>query len=322
MNFIKLLGLYGFDPQKAGRVMIVRHTPDEGKPELIKHITPPAEHFEAWQSLQRQKNPPKKEGEKPTPNKGAGFWKCDTFLSFCGPKFYGEEGGHARFVGVFANDSGDSPEMLTPENARKLLPAELAEIYGKRKDPVGLYKFQFRKLPEFRALEKRVIVKYPNPRSWVQVLTDDNAPEVLAILSEESARHIAKPFPGMGNVRMSFDEMAQMVNSPVVYGDWQGRLKSSKGVYLITEKDTGKMYVGAAYGDDNIFARWGQYAKTKHCNNAGLVKRLKEKPTAYRQFQFSILQQLPESANADEVLVCEKMWKNKLRTREFGYNHN
>ena len=47
-----------------------------------------------------------------------------------------------------------------------------------------------------------------------------------------------------------------------------------------------------------------------------------EDPERYWQFQFSILQVLPKAVSVKEVLDAEKLYKNKLLTREHGSNEN
>lgn len=49
--------------------------------------------------------------------------------------------------------------------------------------------------------------------------------------------------------------------------DWCRALRSRKGVYLITDKNTGKQYVGSAYGKDGIFGRWVVYLTSGYDKN-------------------------------------------------------
>ncbi|MBF1034889.1 MAG: GIY-YIG nuclease family protein [Candidatus Nanosynbacter sp.] len=63
--------------------------------------------------------------------------------------------------------------------------------------------------------------------------------------------------------------------------DWCRALRSRKGVYLITDKNTGKQYVGSAYGEDGILGRWSVYLKSGYAknekeNNKYPNKKLKE----------------------------------------------
>ncbi len=46
--------------------------------------------------------------------------------------------------------------------------------------------------------------------------------------------------------------------------NWKSALENIKGVYVITDKKTGKKYIGSAYGDTGIWSRWASYMKTGH----------------------------------------------------------
>ena len=70
MDFFKLLKLYDFDPKKAGNIVLVRHIPDDDKPEVAKYIKHSSKNFEMWQRIQCKENPPKN-GNQPTRNQGA-----------------------------------------------------------------------------------------------------------------------------------------------------------------------------------------------------------------------------------------------------------
>ena len=315
LEFLKLLGLYGFDPTQ-GKVVLVRHTLNKEVPPIVDYVRRSAENLAEWQCVQRKDNN----------NKGAHFWGCDFVVSFCGPTFYGDKGTKARFVGVFRNDSGESPEKF--DVARGLSP-ELAGLFRDKyanKNKGELHFFNFRRDSRFEELENRVIIDWgKDTRNWVRVYKPEGkfTGEVLEILPKDYADRVATPFPGAGNVCMSFDEMAEMVKSPEVYNDWHAVLKHSKGVYLIFyEGSGGKMYVGSAYGDDGILGRWRTYADTPHGNNRQLKDLLRKDKNAHLKFKFSILQQLPEDATQREAIACEKLWKNKLGSRAFGLNSN
>jgi len=89
---------------------------------------------------------------------------------------------------------------------------------------------------------------------------------------------------------------------------------------LITDKKTGKMYVGSAYGEDMILGRWTSYVKNGHGGN----KELKDLEFDYikENFRFSILDIYKSTIDDNVILKREAWWKNTLQTREFGYNKN
>jgi hypothetical protein len=99
-------------------------------------------------------------------------------------------------------------------------------------------------------------------------------------------------------------------------------LGSVSGVYLILDNLTGRQYVGSAYGEGGIIARWAQYAKTGHGGNDQLQSLLSVRPTAKSDLSFSVLQTLPLTLTAREVIACEALHKQKLGTRAHGLNSN
>jgi len=106
-------------------------------------------------------------------------------------------------------------------------------------------------------------------------------------------------------------------------GSWRSPLQSVSGIYLITDKANGKQYVGSAYGENGIWGRWSEYAKNYHGGNKSFVKMYNVTgPEAFSGFQYSILETTDIDADKDLVISLENKWKEKLLTREFGYNEN
>ncbi len=148
--------------------------------------------------------------------------------------------------------------------------------------------------------------------------------EVAEILREP---YTGEPFPGLGNIDAPFGELEATIKNE--RPNWKAALESIQGVYLITDTRTGKRYVGAAYSDTGIWARWSQYIKTGHGGNAGLKKLLRDRAGKQKleycrkNFRFSLLSNLTGAPEAD-IKAREKYWKDVLLTRNsrYGYNEN
>ena len=84
------------------------------------------------------------------------------------------------------------------------------------------------------------------------------------------------------------------------------------------------MYVGSAYGDEGIWARWSCYFRTGHGYNDELTKLTKSNGIGYarKNFQFSLLEFRSMKTDNKVILDRESYWKQVLRTNEFGYNKN
>jgi hypothetical protein len=96
-----------------------------------------------------------------------------------------------------------------------------------------------------------------------------------------------------------------------------GSTLSSRGVYFIFDQVAKQGYVGSAYGDENIYGRWANYATSGDGGN----KRLCE--PAPDGFLFSILEVVSPAMEPTEVIKLEGNWKDRLHTRgAFGLNLN
>ena len=96
-----------------------------------------------------------------------------------------------------------------------------------------------------------------------------------------------------------------------------------QGVYLLTNNDTGELYVGSAYGENNFWQRWVEYIETGHGNNKEFKNLKKENNNEFlNNFTFSILEIFKNTTDPEEIIRRESYWKNILRSREFGYNAN
>ena len=84
------------------------------------------------------------------------------------------------------------------------------------------------------------------------------------------------------------------------------------------------MYVGSAYGDSGIWARWACYIGTGHGWNDEMVKLINEKGIEYarQHFKFTLLEF--RSMNTDDHIIQEReqFWKRILLSGTFGYNKN
>ena len=144
--------------------------------------------------------------------------------------------------------------------------------------------------------------------------------EVVEILPQQFA---GRAFPGYEEIDLSFDEIETLVRNNRM--DWRAALESVKGVYLITDLDTQKRYVGSAYGDGGIWSRWCAYAATGHGGNVELQALLTTEGLDYcrAHFRFALLEHRSLRASDEQILKREEFWKRLLLTRgELGLNRN
>lgn len=135
--------------------------------------------------------------------------------------------------------------------------------------------------------------------------------------------YTGEPFPGYENINHDFGALESVfrTNRP----DWKAALANVKGVYLIADKHTGKKYVGSAYGDAGIWARWECYIGTGHGWNDELTRLIDQEGIAYARqyFRMCLLEYRPAKTDDGVILEREVFWKDALLTRgQFGYNRN
>ena len=204
--------------------------------------------------------------------------------------FVGEEGHLSRFIGVY-----------------KIV--NTIKINDKK------YEYSMTECIGFEDLKERVIIYWNNPISWHQKIS--NAMEVTEI---QPGLHY-KRFVDYFDFILTFAELKEIITNE--YPDWKKTLTITKGIYLISDNVTGKLYVGSAYGEKGIWGRWSEYIKTNgHGNNKTLKELVAGNKKYAANFSFSILMLLPKTITPNEAIAKEALYKNKLGTNSFGLNNN
>ena len=158
-------------------------------------------------------------------------------------------------------------------------------------------------------LSERLVIDWgKSTLSWVQI-KDKPIIEIKGINS-------VGDFKSYDQISLSYLELKRIVNFQSSNITWVTALSNINGIYLIREKISGKLYVGSAYGGKGIFGRWQSYANSGHGGN----KELSDLEP--NNFEFSILEILPSTFSAEEVIEKENRWKKKLGTRQNGLNSN
>lgn len=214
--------------------------------------------------------------------------------------FIGEEGLSSRFIGVF-----------------KVNGVEEKNTYNTDDLTDGNYIYNLEKIENvYEDLTERVIIKWSNPISWHQWITTKE----MEVIEIQPGLHY-KQFNDYYDFILNFDELKEIVDNQ--YKDWKRMLSATKGIYLIHDTNTGKLYVGSAYGEEGIWGRWSDYVKTNGSGgNKMLVELINNDHTYAKNFQFSILMLLPKTITNDEAINKERLFKNKLGTNTFGLNCN
>ena len=175
--------------------------------------------------------------------------------------------------------------------------------------------YEYQTLTEYEKYFGRLIIKFKNTaqnmiRNAESVINDCEVSQILPDTFDNDL------FPGYDKVNISWGELSRVIKK----GPWKTALQNQKGVYLITDRATGKNYVGSAYGENMILARWRAYVQTGNGGNVGL------KTLAFdyirNNFSYSILDIYKSTIDDKVIIERENWWKEVLQSRKFGYNEN
>ena len=135
--------------------------------------------------------------------------------------------------------------------------------------------------------------------------------------------YAGRVFPGYNMLDLSFRKLEVVARTS--RPDWKQALELIKGVYLITDTNTEKRYVGAAYGGAGIWSRWSDYAWTGHGGNVELRLLAPDGDLTYcrEHLRIMLLEQHVSTVSDETVIAREGFWKTALRSRGLtGLNRN
>jgi hypothetical protein len=272
-------------------LLTARGLPKNAKAKMVRHEDP----VHSVEDLRRDGQLVFYQGYQTRP-----IFECDYVIAFLG-----QPNRRALFDGVFrvhgrsTSDGTIPPGLAFPEWAAQ-----------------GRLWYDLEHIAAFDDLRDRVVIDWgDSTRSWHQWLRDREVVEVLP-------RGYVKEFPGYLEFILTFDELRRIVGEPVANREWHRMLRAIAGVYLIVDGRTGKQYVGSAYGEGGILQRWSEYAQSGHGGNKLLREITISDDAAVGQFTFTILQTLPRTTTAAEVIAYEQLHKQKLGSRAHGLNSN
>jgi len=261
------------------RIKLVKHIDHDRKP--IHQILVDNE-FEIYQRIQGKKRKP--------------FHNADVILSFIATG-----ANKARFVGAYH-----------VRGERDVCPSDLDDLPSWERDSIhnfsDLILYDLQKDDRFTAYKDRLVIQWKSTRGWFQ----EKDLDVYEILPPESSQE----FPGYQNVLLDHQQLINIFKNPSGHRDWMIALKSVAGIYRIIDPESGKTYIGSAYGSDGIWQRWKEYAASGHGGNK-LLKGLDPS-----RFQWSIVRTLSRVLSAHEVIKLESLEKRKHGSKAFGLNDN
>lgn len=130
-------------------------------------------------------------------------------------------------------------------------------------------------------------------------------------------------FEGYDNVYLPFDKLSKIFKGEFLPSYYEA-LSKVCGVYCLTDKKTGKLYIGSATGIDGVRQRWGDYFSSKDGGNKKLIELKNKEGEEYfeKYFTFTLIEFFNKSYDPEKVKIREQYWKKCLDTINNGYNSN
>lgn len=183
--------------------------------------------------------------------------------------------------------------------------------------------YEGEELEKFAPYYGRILVKF-RKTFQSQVVFVEKIWHELEVLQILPSIYDGEDFPGYDSVRLSYEQLQIIIERNKK--DWVSALENQKAVYLITDRNNGKLYVGSATGDNGmLLQRWSNYVSNGHGNNRELMSIVEEKGIDYvkKYFQYSILENYNARVDKQIILSRENWWKKTLYSKiPFGYNAN
>lgn len=183
----------------------------------------------------------------------------------------------------------------------------------------GGYRYQLEEVADCSELSGRLVVTFQRPGRNSYLLAEKWS-EQIQVSEIRAAPMTTKEFPGYRKVDLSFVELRNIVHESAP--TWRAALSGIAGIYLITDMEEGKLYVGSACGEGGIWRRWVDYATTGHGGNKELRDLMKGRAGYPKNWRYSILELIDVAVDDEAVLVREAHWKKILLSRTHGLNAN
>lgn len=184
----------------------------------------------------------------------------------------------------------------------------------------GEYRYPLVELASCAELNGRLVAHFERPGRQAY-LNGEAWAENLRMSEIKPIKLSIREFPGFRNVDLTLDEL-QLITSQSI-ASWRSALSSVAGIYLISDAESGKLYVGQACGEGGIWQRWVAYAGTGHGGNVELKQLLQsEGASRASSFRFSILEIADIHESDQDINGREAHWKRVLLSRDHGLNSN
>ena len=202
-------------------------------------------------------------------------------------------------------------------------------------DPIfnygNIWSANYNNVRELQKFVNVLVVKWKNGPQQTRYVNPEKVKNIpIYEILPKSYRERTLDFPGFNEISINYTDLKNTIDLP----EWKQPLSNIYGVYLITDTQTGSLYVGSAYGENGVYGRWSTYLQSgydKDENESGIYpnKRFQKVVTengldyVKDNFQYSLLEIFPKTEiGKSNALNRENYWKRVFDSRVHGYNAN
>lgn len=179
-------------------------------------------------------------------------------------------------------------------------------------------------LDKYEALFGRLIIKCKKGNTFARhVFKLDRFLDKAFVKEILPCIYSGEKFEGYDKVHLPYHRLEDIFAGRILPTYYEA-LKNITGVYCLTDRHTGKLYIGSATGGEGVAQRWGDYLNSKHGGNKKLVELCSKKGLVYieKNFTFTLLEYFGLNYDPLKVLERERYWKICFDTIKNGYNDN
>jgi len=237
------------------------------------------------------------------------FGACEGIFSFLGLP-----GGLALFAGAYRVNGGGLRSRASLEDVPPALRA-FHEQWCKR-GPGQIFRYDLVRDEQFAQLELRAVIDWGRGAlAWHQWKLDKSVVELRD-------PHALMECPALSDIDVSLAKLTYLFRHEEANRSWRDRLSAVGGIYLLTDKASGRLYVGQAGGRGGFWGRWQAYAAGR-TGNVGLDPAFDSGQLHPEATTLSILEVVPRGAmNKSRLDELEARWKTRLCSRAMGFNRN
>ncbi|QOV65852.1 GIY-YIG nuclease family protein [Kosakonia pseudosacchari] len=182
------------------------------------------------------------------------------------------------------------------------------------------YQYYLQKIPETEEYVGRMYISFKNTaRNFIR--RGESIQNELVVSAISPVRLSFGEFPGYRHFVLDRNSIGAILRLNLQ--SWRTALSMVKGIYVLTDRDGGKLYVGKADGMEGIWGRWECYFGSGHGGNIGLKEAFGTGDEKRLQnITFAILEVIDPNTDNGEINRRESHWKQILLSREFGHNRN